>query len=58
MVPHPATMLAVTEMRRGDLLATAAHERRAGSAPASFSRNDHWVLRALALIALALGFHA
>jgi hypothetical protein len=49
-------MHAVTELRRGDLLATAARERRADSAPASFSEKDHWVLRALTMLALAFGF--
>lgn len=56
MVPHPATMHAVTEMRREDLLASAVRQRRADAMPASFSEKDHWVLRALTLLALAFGF--
>lgn len=51
-----ATMHAVTELRRRELLETAGLERCAEAIPASFPEKDHWVMRALALLALAFWF--
>ena len=56
MIPHPNAICNAAEQNRQDLLAAAAHERRVGMA---CGRPLSWpplLSRALALVALALGF--
>jgi hypothetical protein len=55
MVPHPNTIVTFADLHRQDLLASAAHERRAATVVAPALPWRTLAIRAVALVALFLG---